>query len=115
VRSTILAILSAGFASAGEAGDGFSGYQRPPSLTSVPAVVNAGFDLGSTGWSLPGDYSIDEHGGRNGSGALRIVRTDPGRYTLAWQTVVLEPGLRYRFGAWVKTEGVRGDESGGTI
>jgi len=101
--------------SASSASAGVDGYRPAPSVATAVTVVNAGFELGATGWSLPEDYAIDPHGGRNGSAALKIVRADPGRYTLAWQTVGLEPGIRYRFGVWVKTEGVRGDESGGTI
>jgi hypothetical protein len=89
-----------------------SGYQRldkPP--VERPSIVNAHFDDGAKGWSLPEGYSIDAHGGRNGTGGLLYERADPEKYSLAKQSVRLVPGARYRFGAWIRTEKVTGGKA----
>ena len=91
------------------------GYRRITADFPRPVLVNADFNTGTTGWELPVGYSHDPRGGRSGTGALKMVRTDSTVYTLAVQRIKLIPQVRYRFGIWVRTEGVAGEDSGGTI
>jgi len=83
------------------------------SAADVP-IVNAGFEDGATGWSLPETYSVDPGVARSGAASLRIVNDDPGVYLLATQSVPFETGACYEYSVWVKTEGVEGDEAGAT-
>jgi hypothetical protein len=77
------------------------------------AVVNSGFEQGSQGWKVRGAGGIDPRGGRNGTAALKYVRTDPRSYKLVSQKFSLKSNRFYRFGAWVKTEDVRKVAGGG--
>lgn len=76
---------------------------------------NPGFEEGTNGWQLPKTFLVAEGAARSGSRCLRVENTDAAVYQLARQPIAFEPGLRYRYGAWVKTRGVRGDESGATL
>ncbi|MBI2301533.1 MAG: hypothetical protein HYU66_21730 [Armatimonadetes bacterium] len=78
-------------------------------------VQNPGFEGGAKGWSLPRTYAVDEAMAHTGKASLRVENTDPGLYLLAGQAVPLVAGRRYEFSVWVKTEGVKGDESGATM
>jgi len=60
-------------------------------------------------------YRRAEGKGREGSAALQYANDDPARYRLAAQRIALQPGRKYRFGGWVKTENIAGDESGATF
>lgn len=79
------------------------------------SLQNPGFQNRGKGWFLPDGYSIDPSGGRNGTIALKYERTNPKSYRLANQVVKLEPLKRYRFSAWIRTENLRGKESGGAV
>jgi hypothetical protein len=52
---------------------------------------------------------------RSGTAAMRYENDDPDRYSLCSQTLDWQPGAKYRFSVWVKTEEVVGDDSGATI
>ena len=84
-----------------------------PQATVMPMIVNPQFEDGAEGWPLREGYRPDANGGRNGTGALVYERTDPKKYPLLHQTVRLEPGARYWFSAWIKTEGVTAGKYGG--
>ena len=75
-------------------------------MSAEPLLKNGGFQEGSKGWILPKPYTLENGRGRNGTVALSYERKSPDEYLLASQKVLLEPGKRYRFSAWVKTEGV---------
>lgn len=84
-------------------------------------VVNAGFEAaGEPG--LPAEwrgaaeiYQRDATVAHSGSASLKYENADPSRYLLFTQSVSLEQGKIYEISAWVKTEGVVGDEGGATI
>jgi hypothetical protein len=85
-------------------------------------VVNPSFEQADQNRPLPaawyGDpqvYRLDRQVARSGQASLKYVNDDPQRYVLATQKVPLEPGRKYRFGVWVKTEGITGEEAGATI
>lgn len=63
----------------------------------------------------PQVYAIDEQVRHSGRRSLRFHNMDPGRYELCSQQVPLKPGNLYEFSVWVKTEGIRGKDSGATI
>jgi hypothetical protein len=68
------------------------------------------------GWSTPAAvYSSDETTARSGARSLKYVNDDPGRYLLCGQRIDLKPGCMYEVKAWVKTQGIKGDESGATV
>lgn len=80
-----------------------------------PLLNNPGFEEGAEGWGLPPTYQVVDDVARTGRRSLRLVNRDPNQYLLAGQRLSLKPGMMYRFGAWVKTEGVQGRESGATL
>jgi hypothetical protein len=106
-------VLAAGARAGGD--DGLAGYRKAEPPAERVTLVNPGFETGTDGWNLPAGYRHDPAGGRNGTGALRAERSDPAVYTLCSQTIKLNPGGRYRFGAWVRTQGVEGGGSGATV
>ena len=85
-------------------------------------VRNPSFEKAAQGSSLPADwggdrnvYCRDEDAGRDGSAALKYVNDDPNRYRLSSQRVSLQPGRKYRLSGWVKTEDLKGEDSGATF
>ncbi|MCK5921260.1 MAG: carbohydrate binding domain-containing protein, partial [Methylococcales bacterium] len=74
--------------------------------SAEPLLKNGAFQEGDDGWELPEPYRLENASGRNGTVSLSYERTSPDEYPLTSQDVQLEPGKRYRFSAWVKTEGV---------
>ena len=74
-------------------------------LAAAAAVVNAGFESGETGWTLPKDaWSVSATGGRDGSACAVWDNRDPKAFSYAYQNLELEPGVSYEFGAWTKVE-----------
>lgn len=78
-------------------------------------VDNPGFEMGDAGWTLPSVYTVVDDVAHSGKRSLRVVNPDAGRYLLASRSVPLKPGMRYRFSAWVRTQGVQGNDTGATI
>lgn len=93
------------------------------SLPDMPNLVtNAGFEEPAakgplpTGWA--GDvsvYSRDETGAHSEQASLRFVNPDPEKYRLCSHVVQVEHGRRYEFSAWVRTQDVKGEDSGATV
>lgn len=108
---------AAALGGAARAGDDLAGWTWATNAMGVPppVVTNANFEQGAAGWRLPKGFRVEPGAGRNGTGGLVFERTDASRYELASQRLDLRPGVLYRFRAWVRTENVRGDESGGTL
>ena len=79
------------------------------------SLVNPGFEQGATGWSLPSTYAVVDDVAHSGAHSLRQINADPAFYELASLQVPFTRGKCYRFGAWVRTRGVKGDESGATV
>lgn len=86
-----------------------------PLVGETSLLRNGGFEAGTNGWQLPRTFSVVEGNARAGARCLRVANTNAALYQLARQPITFEPGLRYRYGAWVKTQGVRGDESGAAL
>ena len=85
-------------------------------------VVNGGFEQSAANAPMPeswrGDttvYSLDRTVKRSGEASLKYVNTDPNRYRLAAQKLPLQPGRKYAFSVWVKTDQILGQESGATV
>jgi len=82
---------------------------------------NNGFEVaGQNGlpadWSGPTNvYQRDGAVARSGGASLRFINPDPNRYVLCSQGIRLEAGRIYEVGAWVKTQGIKGSDSGATI
>ena len=83
--------------------------------TGPSIAADPGFENGPGAWQLPRGYDIGKGEAKSGQAALHCIRTDPASYRLAQQSIPFEPGRRYRFAVWVKTEGVKGGDSGATI
>ncbi len=90
--------------------------------SAADLVVNTGFEQASGGGVVPESwscdktvYSLDPSVKRSGEASLKYENSDPGRYRLAAQKVPLEPGRKYHFSAWVKTDQIAGPESGATL
>lgn len=78
-------------------------------------VTNPSFEEGNAGWTLPATYTVVDDVAHSGKRSLRVVNTDPDRYLLASQPLKLKPGMMYRFSAWVRAQGVQGNDTGATI
>jgi len=84
-------------------------------------IRNPGFeDATDTGlpnqWSGPASvYSREVAFKRSGSASLKYVNDNAEVYALCTQPVPLQTGKRYRISAWVKTQDIKGEESGATI
>ncbi|MBP5320610.1 MAG: hypothetical protein J6334_06450 [Kiritimatiellae bacterium] len=83
-------------------------------------VQNSGFesikDGVAEGWSSVAPvYAYQEGAGRNGTAGLFFNNTDPAFYSFPGQRIALKPGKAYRYSIWVRTEELKGDESGATI
>ena len=77
----------------------------------APGVVNAAFEEyrngAPVGWTLPKRaFRAAKGEGMNGSGGLVWENDDPNLYACASQSLALEPGKAYRFGAHVKAESI---------
>ena len=77
-------------------------------------VTNPGFG-GQHHTDLPRTYTVVDDVAHSGKRSLRVVNTDPDRYLLASQPLKLKPGMMYRFSAWVRAQGVQGNDTGATI
>ena len=78
-------------------------------------VRNAGFEDGAAHWSLPKTFSVVDDVAHSGAHCLRLVNTNKAIYLLASQAISFKPGMKYRYGAWIKTRGVQGEDTGATI
>lgn len=86
-----------------------------PAAESTNLLKNSGFEAGAIGWSLPKNFTVVNDVVHAGTHSLRLVNTNPASYQLARQPVPFKPGMRYRYGAWIRTRGVKGDESGASL
>ena len=83
-------------------------------LATANLVLNPGFenvseDGKAENWKEPAPtYSYVKGEGRNGSNALKFSIGKKDKYAFPTQDLKLEAGKRYRFSAWVRTEGVDG-------
>ena len=85
-----------------------------------PIVTNGGFEVGGdgnvAGWKAYGKkYTFRAGEGINGTGAFYYENDNPKYYAVPAQTIKLEPGKRYKFSVWIRTEDLKGDESGASI
>ncbi len=85
-------------------------------------VVNSSFEEAvpdspvPAGWSGTTEvYSLDKDIAKTGRAALKYVNVDPKRYVLCTQKVPVQPGWKVRFGVWIKSQDIQGEESGATI
>ena len=90
--------------------------ERDANLVTNPSFEQPGTSSLPEGWHAnPRVYARDTEVHRTGQAALRYVNADPRRYELCNQKIPVHPGWKCRFGAWIKTEDLRGAESGATI
>ncbi|MGN0847961.1 MAG: hypothetical protein ACI4RA_11360 [Kiritimatiellia bacterium] len=83
-------------------------------------VVNGGFndvaDGRTVAWNeVKPRYVYRDGEGRSGTRALCFENDDPKFYSFPGQKLDLKPGHFYEYEVWVKTENLKGDESGATI
>lgn len=88
--------------------------------TGADLVQNPGFEDGGdrelVGWAGPrAVYRADHAASRSGRRCLKSSNDDPARYLLCSQKIGLRGGSRYELRAWVRTEGVVGDDSGAAV
>ncbi len=87
-----------------------------PNLVRNPGFEQVGPDGKAIGWDYSTEvYQVDDTVAHTGRRSLRYHNTDPGRYLLCTQQLPLKPGAFYEFSVWVKTQGIRGKDSGATI
>lgn len=92
---------------------------EPPATPNL--VQNGGFEAKAANglpdqWEgSPAVYSQVSAPVHSGQGALQFVNADAKRYVLCSQALPLKPGKTYQASAWVKCEGIQGDENGATI
>jgi hypothetical protein len=84
-------------------------------------IKNAGFEaagqnsLPADWWGPTGVYQRDTAVFRSGGASLRFTNSDPKSYVLCSQSIRLEAGKMYEISAWVRTRGIKGEDSGATI
>lgn len=73
---------------------------------------NPGFEAAnpSQGWRVPKAWRIEDGAGRKGSHGLVWENTDRGHYSFPSYELSFEPGMAYRFGAWVKVDSHSGSK-----
>ena len=90
-------------------------------LATANLVLNPGFEnISGDGkvadWKDPTNtYTFVKGEGRDGSCALKFSIGKKDKYSFPTQDLKLEPGKRYRFSAWVRTQDVNGKGAGATI
>jgi hypothetical protein len=87
----------------------------PAAAQSPNLLRNPGFEDGASGWQLPPNVQVVNEVAHGDAHSLRILNTDAKTYVLASQSIAVQSGHRYRYGAWIRTRGVKGDDSGATI
>ena len=75
-------------------------------------LENPGFESANPtqGWLVPKAWQIEDDGGRSGSHGLVWENADKDHYSFSSCRVSLEPGMTYRFGAWVKVDSLEGQD-----
>lgn len=87
-----------------------------PNLVDNPGFETAGDSTLPKDWSGPTKvFSVDTSVAHSGKASLKAVNADAGFYPLCHHPMKLESGRIYEISAWVKTQGVQGEESGATI
>ena len=86
----------------------------------APLLTNGGFDEtkdGATvGWKPVGAKYVYRDGeGRSGTRALCFANDDPGFYSFPGQSVALKAGKVYEYEVWVRTEDLKGPETGASV
>ena len=89
-------------------------------LGAEEAIVrNGGFETGGdgkvAGWREQGKYAFRAGEGVNGTGAFYYENDNPKYYGVPGQKIQLTPGKRYKFSVWIRTEDIKGGESGASI
>ena len=85
-----------------------------------PIVRNGGFedvkDGQTVGWNAVGRKYVYADGmGRSGTRALAYENDNPKFYSFPGQRIELKAGKTYKYEVWVRTENLKGDESGASI
>jgi len=89
---------------------------EPPDLVQNPGFEQTDQTSAPVEWDAPGAvYSTVTSPTHSGGRALQFVNDNPDRYVLCSQKLPLEPGSMYEVSAWVKTEGIQGEDTGATV
>ena len=91
---------------------GFCAVAAPSSAAEL--LTNGSFeevkDGKPVGWRLPRHYRFEGRGGMNGTHGIAFEKAgDDGFHSYPSQAVPFEPGKRYEFSAWVRTDGLSKD------
>jgi hypothetical protein len=87
-----------------------------PNLAADPGFEARGEADRPAAWSAPAPvYTLVTDRPRSGTSCLRFENREAGRYLLCSQALALTPGKQYEFEAWVRTEGVTGEDTGATL
>lgn len=93
-----------------------SGVSAQENAVRNPGFEEKGPNGAVAGWSeRKPAYRFADGAGRNGSRGLAFDNSDPKFYSFPSQKLELTPGRCYALEVWVKTEGLKGDESGATV
>ncbi len=94
-------------------------FAQPP--TDRNMVANPGFeqlmaDGRAVGWAYDRSvYRVSDESPHSGKSCLRFENHDSGRYVLCSKSIKLLPGNSYELEVWVRTEGVKGADSGAAL
>ncbi|MBN2375662.1 MAG: hypothetical protein JXD22_04635 [Sedimentisphaerales bacterium] len=87
--------------------------QNLPGNPGFEAIDKDGF---VSGWTGAKDvYRRDTAVARSGKASLKYSNSDPKRYVNCVQDIPFQVGRLYEFEVWVKTQGVKGSDTGATI
>jgi len=96
-------------------------FAQPPE-PEENLVTNSSFEQAGAGSIVPAGwhgtpqvYTLDAGVAKTGKASLKYANHDSKQYVLCTQKVSVRPGWKCRFGVWIKTQKIEGDESGATI
>lgn len=93
-----------------------SGRGQEKNLVRNPGFEQTDASGATAAWSArPPVYRFAEGAGRNGSRGLVFENSDPQFYSFPSQKLELETGCCYAYEVWVRSEDLKGDESGATV
>lgn len=83
-------------------------------------IKNPGFELTEGGKTVGWDehapaYKYEDGAGRNGTRGLSFNNADPKFYSFPHQSVEVTPGVYYKLDGWVKTQDLKGEDSGASF
>jgi len=100
-------------ANAGMKAGGLTAYPSP--VLGSDLLLNPGFESGTSSWGPNNGFTIDSAVGHSGSASISLVNATQVQYTAEIDQLVAVSAGTYRFGGWVKLNGVGTNTAGSGV